>query len=97
MNSTTLQVGSLVKVSWQCHGEAVFDRRGKPVHMSPTKLSATGTVYYIGPELPDSVSPSATVVKCRSAGSVGFNFYPDDSKDSQKFEVLNYPATKEKS
>lgn len=86
--TTEIQVGSKVRVSWKTYGEAVYDKKGKPVLMPPHKHSVTGIVYYIGPELVDQTVPSATVAKCKDGNGGYFNFYPDDTRDYQKVEIL---------
>lgn len=83
-----VKTGDRVLVSWKIYGEAVYDKKGNPVFMPPHKHSVTGTVYYIGPELANTQVPSAVVAKCRDDKGSYFNFYPEDTRNSQKVEIL---------
>ena len=85
-----MKVGDKIKMTTLTYGEAVFDRKGKPVHTSPAKDTYVGVIQYIGPECP---FPSCEVVRC-SGGNVelklnnGFQFYTKDIGEEQRIEVL---------
>jgi hypothetical protein len=83
-----MKVGDRVKVSWHFHGKTIFDRKGKPVDMQGFKYQVVGTIYYVGPELPNGTAPSAIVVRCSRENNIGFSFYPHDTEHAQKIEVL---------
>ena len=85
-----MKVGDKVNLTTLTYGEAIFDRKGKPVDMPGLKSTYIGVIEYIGPECP---FPSAEVVRC-SGGNVemklnsGFSFYPQDNGKEQIVEVL---------
>jgi hypothetical protein len=85
-----MKVGDKVKLTTMAYGEAIFDRKGKPVDMPGYKSTYVGVIEYIGPECP---FPSAEVVRC-SGGDValklnnGFRFYPQKIGKENTLEVL---------
>ena len=85
-----MKVGDKIKMTTLTYGEAVFDRKGKMVNMSPAKDTYIGVIHYIGPECP---FPSCEVVRC-SGGNVelklnsGFQFYTKNIGKEQRIEVL---------
>ena len=85
-----MKVGDKVKLTTMVYGEAIFDRKGKPVDMPGYKSTYIGVIEYIGPECS---FPSAEVVRC-SGGDIalklnnGFSFYPQDNGREQIVKVL---------
>lgn len=85
-----MNIGDKIKLTTITHGEAVFDRKGKPIHMRPQKNVYVGIIKYIGPECP---FPSCEVVRC-SGGDIelkldlGFSFYTKDIGKETTVEVL---------
>lgn len=89
------KIGDKIRLTTLTYGEAITDRKGKIVPMSPHKSVYKGTVKYVGPEIPGSLT-ACTVVKC-TGGNValdlnsGFSFYPKDNGPEQMVEVLPNP------
>jgi hypothetical protein len=77
-----MKIGDKIRVTFECYGEAVLDRRGNMVFQKPHSSTNEGTVNYIGPECP---FPSVEVVRCTN----GLQFYPTKNGPMQIVEVLN--------
>ena len=86
----SLKIGDKLKMTTVIYGEAVFNRKGKPVEMRGQKDIYIGVIEYIGPECP---FPSCEVVRCSGCNvalklNMGFLFYTKDIGKEKVVEVL---------
>jgi hypothetical protein len=88
-----IKIGDKVRMTTLTWGELITDRKGKPIHQTPSKDVYEGVVTYVGPECPNSTSPSAEVVRCTGGNTAmklntGFSFYPKENGAKQVLELM---------
>jgi hypothetical protein len=94
VKQSTYKIGDKIRMTTLTCGEIITDRKGKPIHQTPSKNVYEGVVKFAGPE--GAFEGAVEVVRCNGGNKAlkplnpnyGFQFYPKDNGPEQAVEVL---------